>query len=330
MAETQAVRLLRYPRSTRSIDRRAAVLASLLLHVAVGCSIVLWLPRRPPPPPDTEQPVEIVFQVPAETAAPEPPQVPSVEAAPAPAEVPPVPPAEAKEAPPPPPPVPPPPPAQEVLAVPPEPAPPTPPVEQPHEEPPQKPQPTPLPLPPRPQPRPVARTRPADAAADTLPYARTCPADCARTSSTRGAAVDHGRSRLAQPAVRLAGRPQVLPGGGATARRTRQRRAAVRGRTLRPRRRGRGGARIRLVDPRCRRRSPSTHRRAAGVPGRDVAAECGRHRAAAFRAHGVRAVRKVPRRGLHRHRGSATAPMAAALTRRTRPRTADANAPQHQ
>ena len=67
-------------------------------------------------PADTEQPVEIVFQVPAETA--ELPQVPSVEAAPAPAEVPPAPPAEAKEALPPPPPVPPPPPAQEVLAMP--------------------------------------------------------------------------------------------------------------------------------------------------------------------------------------------------------------------
>jgi len=150
----------RYPHSGGSADRRLAVFASLLLHVSVGLVVALWLPRRPPPPIETEQPVQMVFELPVEAPAAELPQVPQVEAAPAPVQPPSPQPVQANEPPPDVPPAPAAPPVQQALALPPPPAPPPTPPTEPPEETPQKAQPAPSPPPPRPQPRPVMRTRP--------------------------------------------------------------------------------------------------------------------------------------------------------------------------
>lgn len=162
----QASAKLHYPRG--ATDWRLAVFASLLLHIGVGCAVVIWLPRRPPAPTETEQPFEIVFQAPAERAAPEL-LPPPVEAAPAPREPPTPPPAEQNEAPPPAPPAPPAPPVQEALAMPPVPALPTPLAEQPPEAL-QKPLLAPaLPPPVRPRSHPVARPQQAAPQPTPLP-----------------------------------------------------------------------------------------------------------------------------------------------------------------
>jgi protein TonB len=169
---------LRYPQSGSSTSRRAALAVSLLLHVMVACGVTLWLPRRSPMPPETEQPIEMVFQPPAE-AAPELPQAPPVEPAPTPPEAP-VPPApQPVEAAPPAPLAPPPPPVEQAPAVPSVPTPVAPAVEQPEEAP--KPPPKPSPPPARPQPHPIVRARPAapqpaPSAASVSPPAALAPA----------------------------------------------------------------------------------------------------------------------------------------------------------
>jgi periplasmic protein TonB len=150
----------RYPLSGGSPRRRAPLAASLLLHFTVAVAVALWLPPRAPTRPEPDQPIEMIFQPPAEAAA-EVPQPPSAEAAPAPAEAPPPRPPEPMKQAPPVPVAPPPPQVEEAPPVPSVPAPveampavPPPVAEQPRERP--KPAP-----PPRQQPRPIVRAPPA-------------------------------------------------------------------------------------------------------------------------------------------------------------------------
>jgi periplasmic protein TonB len=86
----------RYPVSNRSLCERLPVAVSLLLHVAMLFAVGVWLRYVPPTAPaEVAVPVEVIFQVPADTA-PALPQVSSPQAAPAPADrPPPLPPAEA-------------------------------------------------------------------------------------------------------------------------------------------------------------------------------------------------------------------------------------------
>lgn len=163
----------RYPISSGvSAHRRAAIAISVLLHIAVIGGSTLWL-RPEILPTETEQAVEIVFQVPearapalppapSVAAAPpaiEPPTPRAVEAAPPTALVPP-PPVEKAAAPPslPAPPPPPPPPVEEAPALPPVPAPPPVPVERPSRAP--APPPKQRPVATRPHPRPTSRVQP--------------------------------------------------------------------------------------------------------------------------------------------------------------------------
>jgi len=163
----------RYPISGRTPRQRAPLTGSLLLHVAVVCCATFWLPRRSFVPVDTDQPIEIVFQPPAEKAAALL-QIPPVAPAPGPAEPPPpqrveaappaprVPLAPPVEQPPAAPlvPVQPPPPIAETLGLPPVPTPPLPLTAEPTIEAPSRPPKQQPPPPARPQPRPIARAQP--------------------------------------------------------------------------------------------------------------------------------------------------------------------------
>src|ERR1700722_10057411 len=165
----------RAPRSSRRDRRLGYGLASILLHTAVIGALVMVVTRPLAPAPPNEVPIELVFEQPAEPAAPA--QETQPEPPPPVAQTPPEPEVEPKppEPEPAPPPEPPPPPKLE--PPPPEPLPPPKPEPQPPEPAPVRP-PPPKPSPPkRPPPKPVERApvERAPVAASAASAARTAP-----------------------------------------------------------------------------------------------------------------------------------------------------------